>query len=78
MSETMSHGCPLCGADVTFSVSKYYPATYWEPASGGDIEDMECECECADHACVDEFVYYAAVEQNIKDNHVPLTAEDYL
>lgn len=27
-------------ADVSFSTSRYYPATYNDPAEGGEIEDM--------------------------------------
>lgn len=62
----MHSHCILCGADVEFSVSKYYPATRWEPAGGGDIEDITPECDCANSPCVDEGKYYDLMEERIR------------
>ena len=70
--------CPLCGSDVEFTITKYYPATYWSPAEGGDIEDIIPECDCVEHPCVDEAKYYFAIATDIKENRRVLTAEDYL
>ncbi len=58
--------CPLCGARVKYRLSKFYPQTYDSPAEGGDIEDIEPSCGCADLPCVDELKYYEMIEDAIR------------
>lgn len=76
---TLYVSCPLCGADVGFSVSRAYPATYWSPAEGGDIEDIEPACECANARCVKPGTYYEMIEELARDkvsNYDPMDAYD--
>ena len=62
--------CPICDETVTYSVSPSYPATRYEPAGGGDIEDIEPRCDCATLRCVDEVKYYDWIAERIRDGGV--------
>lgn len=60
--------CPVCGAAVSYTVSRFYPETRWEPAGGGEIEDITPECDCSELRCVNESDYYDWIVERIMDN----------
>ena len=47
MSELLKLTCPECG-EVGLELEPYYPATYHEPATGGEVYCLDCDWSTTD------------------------------